>query len=63
MHPGISGWLILQTRGPRIMTASGHVAQHFEYYAGDENSYLDPACCDAPALLLVVWFFPVFFVF
>jgi hypothetical protein len=45
------------------MTASGLVAQHFEYYAGDENSHLDPACWDVPALLLDVWFFVVFLVF
>ena len=45
------------------MAASGLVSQHFWYYAGDGNSHLGPACWDAPALLLGVWFFLVFFVF
>jgi hypothetical protein len=57
------GLLMLQRRGPRIVTASKFVAQHFEYYASDENSHLDPACWDAPVLLLDVWFFFVFLVF
>ena len=45
------------------MTASGLAAQHFWYYAGDENSHLDPACWDVLALLLDVWFLFVFIVF